>query len=158
MNYHSQDKVRIKIIRIFNTYGPRMSANDGRVISNFIVQALKGENITIFGNGTHTRSFQYVDDLIEGMIRMMNTRDEFTGPVNIGNPEEFRIIDLARKIIELTGSSSGIIHLPLPVDDPKQRQPDISLAGKELKWRPEVKLETGLKRTIKYFKKELKLK
>lgn len=156
MNYHSQEKVRIKIIRIFNTYGPRMSANDGRVISNFIVQALKGEKITIFGDGSHTRSFQYVDDMIEAMIRMMSTRDEFTGPVNIGNPEEFRIVDLARKIIELTGSSSGIIHLPLPIDDPKQRQPDISLAGKELKWKPEVKLDAGLRRTIEYFKKELK--
>jgi UDP-glucuronate decarboxylase len=156
MNYHSHEKVRIKIIRIFNTYGPRMSTKDGRVISNFIVQALKGENITIFGDGSHTRSFQYVDDLIEGMIRMMNTGDEFTGPVNIGNPEEFRIIDLARKIIELTGSSSGIVHLPLPEDDPKQRQPDISLAGTELKWRPEVKLDDGLKLTIDYFRKAIR--
>ena len=130
MNYYSHEKVRIKIIRIFNTYGPRMSTNDGRVVSNFIVQALRGDNITIFGDGSHTRSFQYVDDLIEGMIRMMNTREEFTGPVNIGNPEEYRIIDIAAKIIELTGSSSQVIHLPLPEDDPKQRQPDISLARK----------------------------
>jgi UDP-glucuronate decarboxylase len=157
INYHSQDRVRIKIIRIFNTYGPGMDANDGRVISNFIVQALKGENITIFGTGSHTRSFQYVDDLIEGMLRMMATGDEFIGPVNIGNPMEFRIIDLARKIIDLTGSSSRISHLPLPVDDPKQRQPDISLAGKVLKWRPEVQLDDGLKRTIEYFRKELNL-
>jgi UDP-glucuronate decarboxylase len=134
-----------------------MSANDGRVISNFIVQALKGENITIFGDGSHTRSFQYVDDLIKGMITMMNTRDEFIGPVNIGNPEEIHIIDLAKLIIGLTGSSSGITHKPLPVDDPKQRQPDINLAEKELKWRPEVSLNTGLKRTIEYFKKDLKL-
>jgi len=155
MNYHSQEKVRIKIIRIFNTYGPRMSPNDGRVISNFIVQALRGEYITIFGDGSHTRSFQYVDDLIEAMIRMMNTREDFTGPVNIGNPEEVRIIDLAKRIIDLTGSVSGIVHLPLPGDDPKQRQPDISLAEKELKWKPEMKLDTGLKHTIEYFKKVL---
>lgn len=158
MNYYSQEKVRIKIIRIFNTYGPRMNANDGRVISNFIVQCLKGKDITIFGDGSHTRSFQYVDDLIEGMIRMMNTGDDFIGPVNIGNPEEVHIIDIAAKIIELTGSSSGFIYLPLPVDDPKQRQPDISLAAKELNWKPEVKIEVGLKRTIEYFKKEFNLK
>ena len=157
MNYYSQQKIHIKIIRIFNTYGPKMSINDGRVISNFIVQALKGEHITIFGTGSHTRSFQYVDDLIEAMIRMMGTRDEFTGPVNIGNPDEFRIIDIAKKIIDLTGSASRIVHLPLPEDDPKQRQPDISLAKKELNWKPLVKLEDGLKLTIQYFKKELKL-
>jgi UDP-glucuronate decarboxylase len=156
MNYYRQQKVRIKIIRIFNTYGPKMSINDGRVISNFIVQALKGEDITIFGNGSHTRSFQYVDDLIDGMIRMMNTRDDFTGPVNIGNPREFPIIDIAAKIIALTGSSSRIVHLPLPEDDPKQRQPDISLARRELNWKPVVQLEDGLKMTIEYFKKELK--
>jgi UDP-glucuronate decarboxylase len=156
MNYYRQQKVRIKIIRIFNTYGPNMSINDGRVISNFIVQALKGEDITIFGNGSHTRSFQYVDDLIDGMIRMMNTRDDFTGPVNIGNPKEFPIIDIAAKIIALTGSSSRIVHLPLPEDDPKQRQPDISLARRELNWKPVVQLEDGLKLTIEYFKKELK--
>jgi UDP-glucuronate decarboxylase len=157
MNYYSQEKVRIKIIRIFNTYGPRMSINDGRVVSNFIVQALKGEEITIFGDGSHTRSFQYVDDLIEAMIRMMNTKDEFTGPVNIGNPEEYRIIDIAAKILGLTGSASKLVHLPLPEDDPKQRQPDISLARKELKWEPKVNLDEGLKCTIEYFKKELKL-
>jgi UDP-glucuronate decarboxylase len=157
MNYHIQEKVRIKIIRIFNTYGPRMSANDGRVVSNFIVQALKGEKITIFGDGSQTRSFQYIDDLIEGMVRMMNTPDSFTGPVNIGNPEEYRIIDLAEKIILLTGSRSKIVRKKLPEDDPKQRQPDISLAEKKLKWSPGVDLESGLKLTIGYFKKELKL-
>ena len=157
MNYHIQEKVRIKIIRIFNTYGPRMSANDGRVVSNFIVQALKGEKITIFGDGSQTRSFQYIDDLIEGMVRMMNTHDSFTGPVNIGNPEEYRIIDLAEKIILLTGSRSKIVRKKLPEDDPKQRQPDISLAEKKLKWSPGVDLESGLKLTIGYFKKELKL-
>jgi len=157
MNYHIQKNVRIKIIRIFNTYGPRMSAGDGRVVSNFIVQALKGEQITIFGDGSQTRSFQYIDDLIEGMVRMMNTADNFTGPVNIGNPEEFRIIDLAEKIILLTGSKSKIVRRKLPEDDPKQRQPDISLAKKKLKWSPSVDLETGLKLTIGYFKKELKL-
>jgi UDP-glucuronate decarboxylase len=157
INYHNQENVRIKIVRIFNTYGPRMSTNDGRVISNFIVQALRGENITIFGDGLHTRSFQFVDDLIEGMIRMMETEDDFLGPVNIGNPEEYRIIDLARKIIEMTGSSSQIIFLPLPEDDPRKRQPDINLARKKLKWVPTVNLETGLERTIEYFKKDLYL-
>jgi UDP-glucuronate decarboxylase len=157
MNYHIQENVRIKIIRIFNTYGPRMSANDGRVVSNFIVQALKGEKITIFGDGSQTRSFQFIDDLIEGMVRMMNTPDSFTGPVNIGNPEEFRIIDLAEKIILLTGSNSKIVHKKLPEDDPRQRQPDISLALKKLRWSPAVDLDTGLKLTIGYFKKELKL-
>jgi UDP-glucuronate decarboxylase len=157
INYHNQENVRIKIVRIFNTYGPRMSTNDGRVISNFIVQALRDENITIFGDGLQTRSFQFVDDLIEGMIRMMETDDNFTGPVNIGNPEEYRIIDLARKIIDMTGSSSQIIFLPLPEDDPRKRQPDINLAMKKLKWWPEVNLETGLKRTIEYFKKDMDL-
>jgi UDP-glucuronate decarboxylase len=157
MNYHIQENVRIKIIRIFNTYGPRMSANDGRVVSNFIVQALKGEKITIFGDGSQTRSFQYIDDLIEGMVRMMNTPDSFTGPVNIGNPGEYRIIDLAEKIIQLTGSKSEIVLGKLPEDDPRQRQPDISLAIEKLKWSPEIDLETGLKLTIGYFKKEFKL-
>jgi UDP-glucuronate decarboxylase len=157
MDYHFQEKVRIKIIRIFNTYGPHMSANDGRVVSNFIVQALKGDAITIFGDGSQTRSFQYIDDLIEGMVRMMNAPDSFTGPVNIGNPEEFRIIELAEKIIQLTGSKSKIVRKKLPQDDPKQRQPDISLAVKKLKWAPTVDLEAGLKLTIPYFKKELKL-
>jgi UDP-glucuronate decarboxylase len=157
MNYHIQENVRIKIIRIFNTYGPRMSANDGRVVSNFIVQALKGEKITIFGDGSQTRSFQYIDDLIEGMVRMMNTPDSFTGPVNIGNPGEYRIIDLAEKIILLTGSKSKIVRRKLPEDDPRQRQPDISLAIEKLHWSPAIDLETGLKLTIGYFKKEIKV-
>jgi UDP-glucuronate decarboxylase len=157
MNYHIQENVRIKIIRIFNTYGPRMSANDGRVVSNFIVQALYGDKITIFGDGSQTRSFQYIDDLVEGMVKMMNTSDSFTGPVNIGNPEEYRIIDLAEKIIMLTDSRSKIVRKKLPEDDPKQRQPDITLAKRKLKWSPAVDLETGLKLTIGYFKKELKL-
>jgi len=156
MDYHRQNKVKIKIVRIFNTYGPMMSVNDGRVVSSFIVQALKGEDITIFGDGSHTRSFQYVDDLIDGMIKMMNSDEEFTGPVNIGNPAENKIIDLARKIIELTGTDSKIVHLPLPEDDPKQRQPDISLAMEKLKWTPSVDLETGLTKTIEYFEKVLK--
>jgi UDP-glucuronate decarboxylase len=157
MNYHTQENVKIKIIRIFNTYGPRMRADDGRVISNFIVQALRGNDITIFGDGSQTRSFQFVDDLIDGMIKMMNTADSFIGPVNIGNPEEFRIIDLAKKLIEMTLSSSKIVHLPLPEDDPKQRQPDISIAAEKLGWAPKVPLEKGLNFTIDYFKKELKI-
>jgi UDP-glucuronate decarboxylase len=157
MNYHTQENVKIKIIRIFNTYGPRMRADDGRVISNFIVQALRGNDITIFGDGSQTRSFQFVDDLIDGMIKMMNTADSFIGPVNIGNPEEFRIIDLAKKLIEMTRSSSKIVHLPLPEDDPKQRQPDISIAAEKLGWTPKVSLEKGLNFTIDYFKKELKI-
>jgi UDP-glucuronate decarboxylase len=157
MNYHIQEKVRIKIIRIFNTYGPRMSANDGRVVSNFIVQALRDEKITLFGDGSQTRSFQYINDLIGAMVSMMNTSDKFTGPVNIGNPDEYRIIDLAEKIILLTGSKSRIIMKKLPQDDPRQRQPDISLARRKLKWSPEVDLEAGLLLTIDYFKKELKL-
>jgi UDP-glucuronate decarboxylase len=156
-NYHHQENVHIKIIRIFNTYGTRMSINDGRVVSNFIIQALKNEDITIFGDGSHTRSFQYVDDLIDGMINMMKTGDEFIGPVNIGNPEEYKIVDLARKIIELIGTGSKIVHLPLPEDDPKQRQPDISLAREKLNWSPVINLETGLTRTIGYFKKVLGL-
>ncbi|HCC51854.1 MAG TPA: NAD-dependent dehydratase [Porphyromonadaceae bacterium] len=152
MDYHRQHNIRIKIIRIFNTYGPRMDKNDGRVVSNFIVQALTGKNITIYGDGTQTRSFQYIDDLVEGMIRMMNTGDEFTGPVNIGNPGEFSMIELANEVIRLTGSQSKIIFEPLPQDDPKQRQPDISLAYEKLAgWKPSVKLEDGLKKTIAYF-------
>ena len=157
MDYHRQNNVKIKIIRIFNTYGPRMHQDDGRVVSNFIVQALKGKDITIFGDGSQTRSFQYVDDLITGMTKMMDTPDSFIGPVNIGNPFEFRIIDLAKKVIDMTGSHSKIINLPLPEDDPKQRQPDISLALKTLNWSPVINLETGLVRTIEYFKNELKL-
>jgi len=153
MDYHRQNNVKIKIIRIFNTYGPNMNPNDGRVVSNFIVQALKGEDITIFGDGTQTRSFQYVDDLVEGMVRMMATGYFFTGPVNIGNPGEFTMLELAQKILELTGSKSKIVHRPLPSDDPKQRQPNIELAKKELDWEPRVKLQEGLIKTIAYFEK-----
>jgi UDP-glucuronate decarboxylase len=156
MNYHVQNKVKIKIARIFNTYGPRMSSNDGRVVSNFIVQALKGEDITIFGDGTHTRSFQYIDDLIDGMIRLMDTPDTFTGPVNLGNSNEVSVGDLANMIIRLTGSKSKLIYLPLPVDDPKQRKPDIALAIKELGWQPVVGLEEGLGKTIEYFRSVIK--
>jgi UDP-glucuronate decarboxylase len=154
MDYHRQNNLRIKIVRIFNTYGPRMSMNDGRVVSNFIVQALRGEDITIYGDGKQTRSFQYVDDLVEGMIRMMNTGDNFTGPVNIGNPGEFTMLELAEKVIELTGSKSKIIFQPLPQDDPRQRKPDISVAQRELDgWQPRIQLAEGLQRTIDYFKK-----
>ncbi len=153
MDYHRQNNVKIKIIRIFNTYGPKMSVNDGRVISNYIIQALQGKDITVYGDGTQTRSFQYVDDLIEGMIRMMATDDGFTGPVNIGNPNEFTMLELAERVIRLTGSSSKIVFCPLPADDPKQRQPNISLAAEKLGgWQPLVQLEEGLKRTIDYFK------
>lgn len=153
MDYHRQNNLRIKIIRIFNTYGPRMSMNDGRVVSNFIVQALRGEDITIYGDGKQTRSFQYVDDLVEGMVRMMETRDEFLGPVNIGNPGEFTMLELAEKVIELTGSNSRIIFKPLPQDDPRQRKPDITIAHRELDgWQPSIKLDEGLQKTINYFK------
>ena len=150
-DYHRQNNVNIRVIRIFNTYGPRMRPDDGRVVSNFIVQALKNQDITIFGDGTQTRSFCYVDDLIEGMIRMMNGSDDFIGPVNLGNPGEFTILELARKIIEITGSDSKIIFQPLPQDDPRQRQPDISLATEKLGWKPKTDLEEGLKKTIQYF-------
>ncbi len=156
VNYHRQNNVRIKIMRIFNTYGPNMHPNDGRVVSNFIVQALRNEDITIYGDGSQTRSFQYVDDLIEGAIRLMATPDDFTGPVNIGNPGEFTILELAEKVIKLTGSKSKIVFLPLPSDDPKQRQPDITLARKVLNWEPKVPLEEGLKLTIDYFRKIIK--
>ena len=152
-NYHWQNKVRIKVARIFNTYGPRMHPHDGRVVSNFIVQALQGKDITIYGDGSQTRSFQYIDDLIDGLLRMMNSRDDFTGPVNIGNPNEFTIAELAEKVIELTGTKSKIIYGDLPADDPMQRQPDISLARKELHWEPTIQLEGGLKKTIEYFKR-----
>jgi len=152
INYHKQNNVRIKIMRIFNTYGPRMHPNDGRVVSNFIVQAIHGKDITIYGDGSQTRSFCYVDDLIEGMVRMMNSREEFTGPVNIGNPNEFTITELARMVIRLTGSRSKLIYEPLPTDDPAQRQPNIDLARKELSWEPKIPLEEGLKKTIDYFK------
>jgi UDP-glucuronate decarboxylase len=153
MDYHRQNKLKIKIIRIFNTYGPSMNPVDGRVVSNFIVQALKNEPITIFGDGTQTRSFQYVDDLIEGMVKMMATDDSFTGPVNIGNPNEFTMLELADLIIELTGSKSEIVYKPLPSDDPKQRKPDIRLAKEKLDWEPRIKLREGLIKTIAYFEK-----
>ena len=152
MDYRRQNGVRIKIVRIFNTYGPRMNPDDGRVVSNFIVQALRGEDITIYGDGSQTRSFQYVSDLVEGMVRMMDTPDEVTGPVNIGNPGEFTILELASLIRELTGTSSRIVFRPLPSDDPRQRRPDIGLAGELLGgWRPEIQLREGLARTIAYF-------
>ena len=151
VNYHKQNNVRIKIIRIFNTYGPRMHPHDGRVVSNFIVQALQGEDITIYGDGSQTRSFQYVDDLVEGMIRMMATGENFTGPVNIGNPNEFTILQLAEMVINLTNSKSKIIRMPLPPDDPTQRQPNIDLALKELGWSPKIPLEQGLVKTIDFF-------
>ncbi|MFS2808019.1 UDP-glucuronic acid decarboxylase family protein [Parabacteroides distasonis] len=154
MDYHRQNGVRIKIIRIFNTYGPRMNPNDGRVVSNFIVQALKGEDITIYGDGTQTRSFQYVDDLIEAMIRMMATGDDFIGPVNTGNPGEFTMLELAEKVIELTNSKSRIVYRPLPSDDPRQRKPDIALAKEKLDWEPKIRLEEGLERTIAYFEEK----
>lgn len=157
MNYHSQNNVRIKIIRIFNTYGPRMDKHDGRVVSNFIVQALKGEDITVFGKGDQTRSFQYVDDLLNGMIKMMETGDDFIGPVNIGNPGEFTILELAQKIIDITGSKSKIVYKPLPSDDPMQRKPDISLAKEKLDWEPTIKLDEGLVKTIEYFDNLLRL-
>jgi UDP-glucuronate decarboxylase len=151
-NYYRQNNVRIKVIRIFNTYGPRMDPFDGRVISNFIVQALNNKDITIYGKGTQTRSFCYVDDLLEGMIRLMETPDDFTGPVNMGNPGEFTILELAQKIIELTKSKSRIVYEPLPADDPLQRQPDITLARNTLSWEPTIPLEEGLVKTIQYFK------
>jgi UDP-glucuronate decarboxylase len=152
MDYHIQNKVAIKIIRIFNTYGPNMNPSDGRVVSNFIMQALRGENITIFGDGLQTRSFQYVDDLVEGMIRMMASDPSFLGPVNLGNPNEFTMLELAQAIIRLTNSKSSIMYMPLPQDDPKQRQPDISLAKERLNgWKPNIELEEGLGKTISYF-------
>ncbi|MGJ7484945.1 UDP-glucuronic acid decarboxylase family protein [Variovorax sp. LT2P21] len=155
-DYHRQHQLRIKVVRIFNTYGPRMHANDGRVVSNFIVQALKGEDITIYGDGHQTRSFCYADDLIEAMLRMMATGDEFPGPVNIGNPGEFSMLELANKVIALTGSKSKLVRLPLPSDDPKQRRPDITIAQKELGgWTPQTQLDEGLKKTIAYFDKIL---
>ncbi|HBB91028.1 MAG TPA: NAD-dependent dehydratase [Bacteroidales bacterium] len=158
MNYYHQNGVRIKIIRIFNTYGPRMHPQDGRVVSNFIIQALHNQDITIYGDGSQTRSFQFVDDLVEGMIRMMGTREDFTGPINIGNPREFTIKELAEKVIALTGAKSKLMYLPLPQDDPTQRQPDISLARKELNnWEPKIQLDEGLSKTIDYFKIHLNL-
>ena len=154
-DYHRQHKVRIKIARIFNTYGPRMHPNDGRVVSNFIVQALKGEDLTVYGDGSQTRSFCYVDDMIESLIKLMNTEDDFTGPVNLGNPVEITIFELAKLIIKITGSKSKIIFTPLPSDDPKRRQPDITLAKTKLNWQPYTPLEEGIKKTIDYFRKLL---
>ena len=150
-DYHRQHKLRIKIARIFNTYGPRMHPNDGRVVSNFIVQALKGEPITVYGEGSQSRSFCYVDDLIEAFVRLMDSPDDFTGPVNTGNPVEFTILELAEKVVAMTGAKSEIIFKPLPADDPRQRRPDISLAKEKLGWEPQIQLEQGLEKTIAYF-------
>jgi UDP-glucuronate decarboxylase len=159
INYHKQNNVRIKIIRIFNTYGPKMEPDDGRVVSNFIVQALTGKDITIFGDGMQTRSFQYVSDLIEGMVCAMATGDSFTGPVNIGNPDEFTMLELAKEILDITGSKSKIAYLPLPKDDPAQRQPDITLAKEKLNgWEPKVNIRDGLVKTIEYFDRLLAVK
>ena len=153
MDYYRQNGIRIKIIRIFNTYGPRMLPDDGRVVSNFVVQALQDKDITIYGSGVQTRSFQYVDDLIEGMVRVMNTEEGFIGPVNLGNPNEFSILELAEKVIRLTGSKSKLIFKPLPHDDPRQRKPDITLAKHKLDWQPVIELEEGLLHMIEYFGK-----
>lgn len=155
-DYYRQHKVQIKVARIFNTYGPRMHPNDGRVVSNFIVQALKGEDITLYGDGEQTRSFCYVSDLVEGLIRLMNTSDDVTGPINLGNPGEFTIRQLAEKIIEMTGARSKLVHKPLPQDDPRQRQPDITRARDTLDWEPTIALEEGLKPTIAYFDEEVR--
>jgi UDP-glucuronate decarboxylase len=152
-DYHRQHKLKIKVARIFNTYGPKLYPNDGRVVSNFIMQALRGEDLTVFGDGSQTRSFCYVDDMIDGFIKFINSPDDFTGPVNLGNPFEFSILKLAHKVIELTGSKSKLTFKPLPIDDPTQRQPDITLAKKMLNWQPKVSLEDGLKETIAYFRK-----
>jgi len=151
-DYHRQNRLRIKVARIFNTYGPRMHPNDGRVVSNFIMQALKGEPITVYGEGSQTRSFCYVDDLVDGLVRLMNSPEDFTGPINLGNPTEFTILQLAQKVIELTGSKSEVIFKPLPSDDPTQRQPDISLARSRLGWQPKIQLVDGLRNTIEYFR------
>jgi len=156
MDYHRQEKVRIKIVRIFNTYGPGMLPDDGRVISNFILQALQNQDITIYGDGSQTRSFQYIDDLIEGLLKMMQTDESFTGPVNIGNPREFTIKELAERILLLSGSSSKLVYRALPVDDPKQRQPDITLAREMLDWEPMIRLDEGLTRMISFFAHKLK--
>lgn len=157
MDYRRQNNVKTKIVRIFNTYGPRMAINDGRVVSNFIIQALQNNNITVYGDGSHTRSFCYVDDMIDGFIKMMNSPDEFYGPVNIGNPGEFTVLELAQKVIALTKSSSQIDFLPLPNDDPAQRRPDIALAKEKLGWNPKINLEEGLIKTIEYFRIALKI-
>jgi UDP-glucuronate decarboxylase len=157
-DYHRQHKLKIKVARIFNTYGPRMHLNDGRVVSNFIIQALTGKDITVYGEGTQTRSFCYIDDLIDGLIKLMNTADDFTGPVNLGNPHEISILELAEKILKITKSRSRIIHKPLPQDDPVRRCPDITLAKERLGWQPKTSLEEGLKKTIEYFKKVLSVR
>ena len=154
-DYHRQHQLEIKVARIFNTYGPRMHPQDGRVVSNFIIQALHGKNITIYGDGTQTRSFCYVDDLIDGIVKLMNSTKEITGPINLGNPNEFTMLELAEKIIDFTMSKSKIIHLDLPEDDPKQRQPDIEKALSVLKWEPSINLEEGLEKTIRYFKESI---
>jgi UDP-glucuronate decarboxylase len=154
-DYKRQLNLKIKVVRIFNTYGPRMRPDDGRVISNFIVQTLKGEDITVYGDGSQTRSFCYVDDMVEGIAKMMNSKDEFTGPVNLGNPREYTILELAKKLIQFTDSKSKIIYKPLPEDDPIQRQPDINLAKKELNWEPKIPFEEGIKKTIDYFERLL---
>jgi UDP-glucuronate decarboxylase len=156
-DYHRQNGVEIRVVRIFNTYGPRMHPRDGRVISNFIVQALQGADITIYGDGRQTRSFCYVDDLVEGLVRMMDNEVGFTGPVNIGNPGEFTMLELANAVIRLTGSRSRLVYAPLPQDDPRQRQPDITLAAQTLLWQPTVSLEKGLPKTVEYFRSLLKL-
>lgn len=156
LDYYRQHDLRIKIARIFNTYGPKMHASDGRVVSNFIVQALKGEDITIYGNGEQTRSFCYVDEMVDAFVRLMNTDDDFIGPVNLGNPGEFTIRELAEKTLQMTGSSSKLINMPLPQDDPTQRQPDITLAKEKLGWEPVIKLDEGLAKTIDYFKSVVK--
>jgi UDP-glucuronate decarboxylase len=150
-DYYRQHKLKIKVVRIFNTFGPRMHPNDGRVISNFIIQALSNQDITVYGDGSQTRSFCYVDDMIDGLVRMMNSPEDFIGPVNIGNPSEYSIVELARKTLAITGSKSKIVFKPLPQDDPMKRQPDITLARKHLRWEPKIGLEEGLKRTIQYF-------
>ena len=154
-DYHRQHALEIKVVRIFNTYGPRMHPNDGRVVSNFIVQALEGRDITIYGDGSQTRSFCYVDDLIDGVTRVMDTPKDFTGPINLGNPEEYSMLQLAENVLRLIGGRSKLVHMPLPADDPRQRQPDISLAREKLDWTPRVPLEDGLKETIAFFKKRL---
>jgi UDP-glucuronate decarboxylase len=155
-DYHRQHRLQIKVARIFNTYGPRMHPNDGRVVSNFIVQALKNQPITIFGDGSQTRSFCYVDDLVDGLSSLMNSREDLTGPINLGNPTEFTILQLAQKVIDLSGSKARIVQKPLPLDDPRQRKPDITLAQKELNWTPQIQLEEGLSRTIAYFEELLR--
>jgi UDP-glucuronate decarboxylase len=154
-DYHRQHKLKIKVARIFNTYGPRMHLNDGRVVSNFIIQALSGEDITVYGDGTQTRSFCYIDDMVDGLIKLMNTPDDLTGPVNLGNPSEISILELVEKVLKITKSRSKIVYKPLPQDDPVRRCPDITLAKKRLGWQPKTNLEDGLKKTIEYFKRIL---